>query len=161
MGVRVESNIQTIDLVSLCHKIDRLDDKRHSAKDFVINMNSPIMTYKVHMLPYCCHRPAGERKKVQSLVPHKRQTPVDFIWKEREDNMKGVGTSCKPARFGLAFHHPGYCSWLCIAPCCPHPTLFRASLAKERVGVGTSHFSFSLTSPRRNRAWISESLIIK
>lgn len=149
-------------LVNLCHQIDRLDGKRHSAKDLVINMNSPIMIYKVHMLPSCCHGPAGGKEESTKFsVPQKADPCRLFIWQGREDNVNGMEKSCKPAMFGLAFHHPGYCSWLCIAPCCPHPTLFRASLAKERVGVGTSHFSFSLTSPRRNRAWISESLIIK
>lgn len=59
----MEPSIQTMDLVSLCHKVDRLDDKRYSAKDFVVNMNSPIMTHKVHMLPSCCHRPAGKGRK--------------------------------------------------------------------------------------------------
>ena len=67
----MEPNIQTTDLVSLCHKIDRLDDKRHSAKDFVINMNSPIMTYKVHMLPFCSHRPAGKGRKYKVSCPTK------------------------------------------------------------------------------------------
>lgn len=83
----MEPSIQTMGLVSLCHQIDRLDGKRHSAKDLVINMNSPSMIYKVHMLPSCCHGPAGERKKVQSLVRHKRQIPVDSSYDKKEKTM--------------------------------------------------------------------------
>lgn len=79
----MEPSIQSTDLVSLCHKIDRLDGKRYFAKDLVINMNSPIMTYKVHMLPSCCHGPAGERKKVPKFSAPQKADPCRlFIQQE-------------------------------------------------------------------------------